>query len=126
VRIIFLILLLTYFSWVFLLIFAIGFVLIVFIQKFIYKKLTEVREKERKLNEEYTKQTAKIFMNFILLKIAHLKQKELEKLYQIGINRINNYVWLKFWFSAGARFMNVFLTVVFIGVLIYFAKLYFE
>jgi hypothetical protein len=45
--------------------------------------LTQVREKERELNENYTKQTAKIFMNFILLKIANLKEKELSKLYQI-------------------------------------------
>jgi predicted solute-binding protein len=68
------------------------------VQKYIYKKLTYVREKERHLNEEYTKQTAKIFMNFILLKLANLKEKELERLYQIGKERVNNYVWLKFWF----------------------------
>jgi hypothetical protein len=58
------------------------FIIAIF-QKFVYHKLTIVREKERELNEDYTKQTAKIFMNFILLKIANLKEKEFKKLFEI-------------------------------------------
>ena len=113
-----------YFNLRFVVVFLFWLLFIGLCQKIIYRKLTQLREKERELNENYTKQTAKIFMNFILLKIANLKEKELNKLYQIWEQRVNNYVWLKFWFSAWSRLMNFFMTIVFVIVLIYFWSLY--
>ena len=126
IRFMILFFILSYFDLKFAIVFIIWIWFIILIQKYIYKKLTDVREKERELNENYTKQTAKIFMNFILLKIANLKEKELSKLYQIWKHRVNNYVWLKFWFSAWARFVNLLMTVIFIFSLFYFWKLYLQ
>ena len=126
IRFIFLFFILSYFDYKFAFVFLFWFFLTILVQKYIYKKLTQVREKERQLNEDYTKQTAKIFMNFILLKIANLKQKELNKLYKIWKERVDNYVWLKFWFSAGARFINLLITGIFIFSLFYFGKLFLQ
>jgi hypothetical protein len=56
---------------------------IVVLQKYIFAHLKQARDRDVILNEAYTKQTAKILMNFILLKIYNLKQQELDKLYEV-------------------------------------------
>ncbi len=108
----------------FLFFFIISFVLVILAQKYWFKKLKEKRQNDVKLNEEYTKQTARILMNFVLLKIFGIKEKELEKLKQIGQKRIDNYVWIKFWFSNIARALNVILIIAMFGFVYYAWKMY--
>lgn len=92
--------------------------------KYIYKLLSKIREKERELNEEYTKQTAKILMNFILLKIYDIKEKEIKHLYDIGSARVDNFTFLKFWFSFGSRGFQAVIIILLFTSLWYFGKLY--
>jgi ABC-type multidrug transport system fused ATPase/permease subunit len=58
-------------------------------------------------------------MNFILLKIYNLKQQELDKLYEVWMNRVNNYQWIKFWFNGIASIANLFFLFLLLGSLRY-------
>jgi ATP-binding cassette subfamily B protein len=61
-------------------------------------------------------------MNFLMLKIYNIKQKELDKLYDIGIERVNNYTYIKFWFNAIASMANLLLIILLIISLAYFGR----
>jgi len=115
---------LTYFNYLFLVFFVVAFFILILFQKIVYNKLTTVRERERELNENYTKQTAKILMNFILLKVYWLKEKEIQTLTNIWISRVKNFVKLKFWFSWVSRWFMFFVIVLLLISLWYFWKLF--
>lgn len=64
-------------------------------------------------------------MNFILLKIYGIKEQELQTLARIGHRRVNNFVWIKFWFTNIARAANLLLIIAFIVSIWYFGSRYF-
>ena len=58
----------------FVLIIILFIIIVIVLQKIVFNHLRQARARDVILNESYTKQTAKILMNFILLKIYNIKQ----------------------------------------------------
>ncbi len=110
----------------FLLFFIVWFLLVILAQKYWFKKLKERRINDVNLNENYVKQTAKILMNFILLKVFWIKKQEMIKLENIWRKRVDNYIWIKFWFSNIARVWNLLMILAFFIAIFVFWKMYMQ
>lgn len=104
--------------------FVVAWIVLIRFQKIAFIQLANARERDVDLNESYTKQTTKILMNFILLKIYGLKQKELDQLYHIGMNRVDNFMRIKFRFNAVASIANFLLIILLLVCLRYFGRAY--
>lgn len=100
--------------------FFLGAGLLYLFQRFAFARLSDVRLRERNLNESYTKQTAKILMNFLLLKLYGLKEKEIQLLISIWQARVDNYAYLKLWFNGVASAGNLLLILLMLGTTWYF------
>ncbi len=93
--------------------------IVIVLQKVVFNYLHKARARDVILNESYTKQTAKILMNFILLKIYNIKEHELNALLEIGTARVDNYQLIKFRFNAIASTANLFFLLLQLGALWY-------
>lgn len=93
--------------------------IVIVLQKVVFNYLRQARARDVILNESYTKQTAKILMNFILLKIYNIKEHELNALREIGTARVDNYQLIKFRFNGIASTANFFFLLLQLGALWY-------
>lgn len=93
--------------------------IVIGLQKIVFNYLRQARARDVVLNESYTKQTAKILMNFILLKIYNIKEHELNTLREIGTARVDNYQLIKFRFNGIASTANFFFLLLQLGALRY-------
>lgn len=82
-----------------------------FFQTKAFQRLTDARHRDKALNESYTQQTTKILMNFLMMKVFGLKDQELTTLEHLGQERVDNYIWIKFWFNAIASLANLLLMI---------------
>lgn len=103
----------------FVLIILVFMAIVIGLQKVVFTYLHQARARDVILNESYTKQTAKILMNFILLKIYNIKEHELNTLREIGTARVDNYQLIKFRFNGIASTANFFFLLLQLGALRY-------
>jgi len=108
----------------FLVYFVVGAGSLYVFQRFAFGRLTDVRLRERDLNESYTKQTAKMLMNFLLITIYGIKEQELATLRSIGQARVDNYARLKLWFNGVASAGNLLLIGLMLGTTFVFGMEY--
>jgi len=110
--------------------FVVGFAICIFalyfFQKYAFYKLTDRRNKDKELNELYTKQTAKILTNFILLKIFGIKEAEIRQLETYGKERIKNYTVMKLRFTGVSSMANLLLMIFSFGAIGYLGWLFLQ
>jgi len=111
-------------SYWFLLFIGFSFVSVYFFQKLTFQKLAQTRQKDVELNEIYTKQTTKILMNFILLKIYNIEEQELKQLEKVGFDRVNNFTKMKLRFNGIASSTNFMIIILMVLSVWYFGYLY--
>lgn len=97
-----------------------------FFQSKAFERMKEARYRDKNLNEQYTQQTTKILMNFLMMKVFWIKDQELAQLQHLGEQRVNNYIRIRFWFNAIASLANLLLVILLFVSLWRFGRWYVE